>query len=361
MVVRLGAMGDVLHALPAVSALRRAQPYWIIDWAIEPHWRPLLAADSAASEAAHTRLQPVVNQIHLVPAKEWSRAPVSLATLRSMLQTRASLRADHYDVILDLQGAVRSAVIANWAMPRGARLIGEAAPREPAARFLFKERIESSSAHVIDQAADVVRAITGTLPPVGPPDLPCDPEAALWCDQAGAGANLGPAILLHPGAGWGAKRWPVERYAIAGAEIAKITGYQVMINSAPGELELGAALASQLRALRVSPLLLSPSVGQLIELTRRATLAVGGDTGPLHLAAALGKATVGIYGPTDPARNGPYHGHFSVLRDPASLRNHARHRDPEPGLMRISPDRVAEAAVTLLREQAAAERGKAAL
>ncbi len=337
-------MGDILHALPAVSALRAAHPGCFLGWAIEPQWRALLAADGLATPGSPA--QPLVDRLHLVPAKHWAAQPLHPSTLASIQRTRAELRAANYGAALDLQGAVRSAVIARWARP--ARLLGEAAPRERLARLLFREPIPSTGVHVIEQAADVVRALYRDPLPLTLPLLPHDPAAAQWCDSAGAGLAEKPAVLLHPGAGWGAKRWPVDRYAHAAAFIAGQTGCRILINAAPAELELAAALASQLRALGVKPLLLSPSVGQLIELTRRITLAIGGDTGPLHLAAALGKSTVGIYGPTDPARNGPFHGEFRILRDPESRRDHARLSDPEAGLLRIAPQAVADAAIALL-------------
>ena len=337
-------MGDILHALPAVSALRAAHPDVFLGWAVEPQWRALLVAESGGT--ARTPAQPLVDLLHPVPAKQWARQPFQPATLASILRTRSALRNAHYDAALDLQGAVRSAVIARWAHPT--RLLGEAVPRERAARWLFHERIPSACVHVIQQAADVVRALNRDPLPLTLPLLPHDPAAAAWCEAVGLGSDLGPAILLHPGAGWGAKRWPVDRYAQAAASIARHTGCRILINAAPSEFALGASLASQLRSLAIAPLLLSPTLGQLIELTRRVTLAIGGDTGPLHLASALGKPTVGIFGPTDPARNGPFHGEFRVLRDPESRRDHTRRRDPEAGLLRIAPESVFDAAIALL-------------
>ena len=337
-------MGDILHALPAVSALRAAHPGCFLGWAVEPQWRALLAAEGVSLPG--TPAQPLVDLLHPVAAKHWASQPLRPSTLASMRRTRSALRAARYEAALDLQGAVRSAVIAGWARP--GRLLGEAAPREWPARWLFRERIASTGTHVIEQAADVVRALYRDPLPLTLPLLPHDPAAVRWCDAAGVPCEPGPSILLLPGAGWGAKRWPVERYAHAAAAIARQTGCRVFINAAPGELELGAALASQLRSLAIASLLLSPTIGQLIELTRRVTLAIGGDTGPLHLAAALGKPTVGIYGPTDPARNGPFHGQFRILRDPESRRDHTRRSDPEFGLLRIAPQAVADAALDLL-------------
>jgi len=85
-------------------------------------------------------------------------------------------------------------------------------------------------------------------------------------------------------------------------------------------------------------------------VTRRASLAIAGDTGPLHLACALGKPVVGIYGPTDPARNGPFHCPNRVLRHPESVRDHSRRSEPEAGLLTITPEAVTDAALELLRE-----------
>jgi heptosyltransferase-1 len=355
LIVRLGAMGDILHALPAVSALRAAHPQMDLGWACEPQWRALFAADSADAHAAGTPAQPLVDRLHCVPAKAWAMHPLRAATLAGILQTRRELRDAGYDAALDLQGALRSAVLARWARP--ARLLGEDNPRESAARFFLEERIPSAGVHVIEQAADVARALYGDPLPLVLPDLPHDQAAKHWCTEAGAGEDLGPSVLLHPGAGWGAKRWPVERYAQAGVLIAQQSGVRIVINAAPTELELGQALATQLKeplqiAGRPPALLLSPTVGQLIELSRRVSLAIGGDTGPLHLAAAMGKPTIGIFGPTDPARNGPFHGRSRIFRDPSSKRDHTRHKEPEAGLLRIAPASVAEAALELLQPEA---------
>jgi heptosyltransferase I len=96
---------------------------------------------------------------------------------------------------------------------------------------------------------------------------------------------------------------------------------------------------------------LQSTIAELIAVTRRAVLVIGGDTGPLHLASALGRPVVGIFGPTDPARNGPFGGRFRVLRHPDSRRDHTRHAAPEPGLLTITPGAVMAAAMELLAEE----------
>lgn len=349
LIVRLGAMGDILHALPAVTALRMAHPELVLGWAVEPQWRALLVADSAADDAGATArnpARPLVDHVHLVPAKQWGKQPLRPSTLRSILHTRRQIRDAGYDAAVDVQGAVRSAIIARWAGSQ--RLLGEAVPREPAARWLYRERIPSTGVHVIEQAAHVTEALFREPLEIGLPWLPVDAEAASWCDQHGVAAGAAKQCLLHSGAGWGAKRWPVERYAEVGVALHQQAGLRVLIHAAPAERHLAATLAAAMLQRGVESLIVTPTVGQLIEVSRRVDLVIGGDTGPLHLAAALGKATVGIFGPTDPARNGPFHGEHAILRDRLSRRDHSRREDPEAGLMRISSEVVVEAAIGVL-------------
>jgi heptosyltransferase-1 len=149
-----------------------------------------------------------------------------------------------------------------------------------------------------------------------------------------------------PGAGWGSKRWPASRYGEVAAALAQ-RGFRAFVNVGPGEEKLGEAAVA---ASKNSATLLPATLAQLIAMLRRSTLAIGGDTGPLHLASALQIPTVGIYGPTDPARNGPYHSPHRVLRDPQSRRDHGRNTQPEAGLLTITPDEVLAAVDDLLRE-----------
>jgi heptosyltransferase-1 len=341
LILRLGAMGDILHALPAVTALRVKHAEWFIGWAVEPQWRGLLAADGAETRGP---AMPVADQLHMVPAKEWGRRPFSPRTIEQIRYTRRELRAAQYDVCVDLQGAVRSAVLGKWAHPQ--RLIGEEVPREWAARYLFDEPIPTRGTHVIEQAVEVTNAVAHEELPIVLPWLPVSESAERYCDAQLAAFGGRPFVILNPGAGWGAKRWPTERYG----EIARLfveRGFAVVINSGPGEETLAAEVNA---ASGIVALALSPALDQLIALTRRASLVIAGDTGPLHLASALGKPVVGIFGPTDPARNGPFGGKFRVLRHPESRRDHSRRAEPEAGLLTISPGEVWGAAKELLED-----------
>jgi len=335
LVMRLSAMGDILHALPAVTALREAHPVWRIGWAVEPQWKPLLATEGAVARGP---AMPLVDRVHVIPARRWARSPLGLKTLRDVRRVRRELREERYDVCIDLQGAVRSAVIAKWAHAK--RLIGEDRPREQAARWFFKERVKTHGVHVIEQAMEVMNAVAGDALPAQLPLLPVDAEA-----ERKAALITSPFVLLNPGAGWGAKRWPVDRYA-AVAKRLRDAGYHVMVNVGPGEERLTDEIE---RASEGAADPLRSSIAELIAVTRRAALVIGGDTGPLHLASALSRPMVGIFGPTDPARNGPFGGRFRVLRHPESKRDHSRHAKPEAGLLTISPDAVMDAAMELLR------------
>lgn len=335
LVMRLSAMGDILHALPAVTALREAHPEWHIGWAVEPQWKPLMAAEGATVRSA---AMPLIDRVHIVPARRWVRSLLNPKTLREVQQARRELREERYDVCVDLQGAFRSAWIATWT--RAERLIGEDAPRERIARWFFTERVKTHGVHMIEQAIEVMNAVTGEHLPVRLPLLPVDPGA-----ERKAGLIPAPFVLLTPGAGWGAKRWPVDRYA----EVAKRLrncGYNVIVNAGPGEESLADEIA-QLSDGAADPV--QSSIAELIAITRRAALVIGGDTGPVHLASALDRPIVGIFGPTDPARNGPFGGSFRVLRHPESRRDHSRHAAPETGLLTITPDDVTTAAMELLK------------
>jgi len=339
-------MGDILHALPAVTALRQQHPNWIIDWVVEPAWTALLSARSPAhtnvpsNTAQRTHppapldpAQPLIDHLHLAAAKSWGKSPLSPNTARELAALRKTLRVERYDAVLDLQGAVRSAALGGLSGAR--RRIGESSPREWAARWLFTERIPTRGVHVIQQDVELASAVAGDdLQPI-PPLLPVDPAAETWCDQL-LTDSPSPIALLNPGAGWGAKRWPLDRFAQVAAALAA-RGFCVLVNAGPSEEAMAATIHTQSGGA-AHPV--TCTLAQLISLSRRVALVIAGDTGPLHLACALARPVIGIYGPTDPARNGPFGTRFKVLRSPLSQRDHARRAEPESGLLTITPGHV---------------------
>ena len=175
-------------------------------------------------------------------------------------------------------------------------------------------------------------------------ELPHDPAAEARIDARLSEQGISDFAILNPGAGWGAKRWPAERYGEVAAKLAS-DGVRSIVNYGPGEESLAreaeAASAGAARGIKCS-------ITELIALTRRSRLFVGGDTGPMHLAAALGIPVVAIFGPTDPARNGPYGTRSVVLRSPASSTSHARRSQPDEGMLGIGISAVVAAVRELL-------------
>jgi heptosyltransferase-1 len=289
---------------------------------------------------------PVVDRLHFALTREWKRRPFSGQTRSEIAALRDELRAAGYDVVLDLQGAIRSAAIAR--LSGAHRRIGEAKPREWPAQWLFTERVATHGEHVIEQDMELASAIAGDVLTPANPVLPVDAEAERWCDAWLAATfpqQAQPLALITPGAGWGAKRWPAERYAVVARGLAD-RGFCVLVNCGPGEESLAAPIVATGVA---TPL--NATLPQLIAVTRRIALCIGGDTGPLHLASALERRVVGIYGPTDPSRNGPFGTRARVLRSPESRRDHSRRDQPEPGLLTIAPEDALRAADELLAEE----------
>jgi len=344
-------MGDILHALPAVTALRRAHPAWHIGWVVDPRWQALLKAGNREQGTGNSEprgsAMPLVDRLHFAASRAWKRHPLSGKTLGEIRELRRELREANYSTVLDLQGAIRSAVIGR--MTGCIRRIGEAKPREWPAHWFFTERVVTQGAHVIEQDVELALAVAGDPLECVEPLLPIDPEAESWCAgwlaERVAPTGARPLAFIAPGAGWGAKRWPPERYATV-AKGLKDRGMHVVVNAGPGEESLAASIATGGAAIP-----LTATLPQLIALTRRVALCIGGDTGPLHLASALGRPVVGIYGPTDPSRNGPFGTRARVLRSPESRRDHTRRDAPDPGLLTIAPEDVLCAADELLTEE----------
>ena len=351
LITRLGAMGDIIHALPAVAALRRSFPAARIGWVVEQRWLDLLCAPSGLqSERAGTPERPLADYIHVSNTRAWRRTPLSDETWLEMRAFRREIRVPQYPVAVDLQGAARSALICRLSGARSR--IGFRRPRERWALLFYTRMVEARAAHVVDQALELASAIGASVTAAEFP-LPRDPEAEEWCQQELKRLQLEPRsfAIISPGAGWGAKCWPPQRYGAAALALQG-EGLSVLVNYGPGEEALAQAVVE---ASAGSARALACTIGQLIALTRRARLFIGGDSGPTHLAAALGIPLAAIYGPTNPARNGPYGPPGSqqiVLRSPESTTSHARRHEPEIGLLQVEASEVIEAARTLLRGRA---------
>jgi lipopolysaccharide heptosyltransferase I len=341
-IVRLSAMGDVIHTLPAAAALRQALPHATLGWLIEERWAELLCTPRYPRSGPRSPQRPLIDRVHSVNTSEWRRAPFSFNTWMQMAVGLSQLRGTHYDAVIDFQGAVRSALLARWS---GAPMVfGNAQPREHAASMLYTRKMMTTDrAHVVEQALEMARSIAPALTTESDFDLPVDPEAEIKI--VSLTADWKKFAILNPGAGWGAKRWPPERYGKLAKQLAQ-DGFTPLVNYGPGEDSLAEAVerASDGVAKRVTC-----SISELIALTRRAAVFIGGDTGPLHLAAALKIPVVAIFGPTNPARNGPFGTRSVVLRSKNSVTDHSRYLEPEQGLLEITVDEVIAATRKLLQ------------
>jgi heptosyltransferase-1 len=347
LIVRIGAMGDVLHAMPAVAALRERHPDWFIGWAIEPRWSDLLQITGDPEDLS----QPVgptawgmvgqgmIDRWYRVAAGEWKKKPLSRGTRSDIFALRKVLQADRFDVCVDMQGSVKSAVVGR--MAGAAVFVGPAEPRERIARQVYGQRVEIAAAHVVNQGCQLLGAAVGEALKPARVTLPMDTEAEHWADDVVGRERF---CMISPGGGWGAKMWPPDRFGAVAAALGR-AGMRTVVNaSVNGSLEVdGVVAASEGFALAVPC-----SIAQLIALERRAGVVIAGDTGPLHLAAALERPVVGIYGPTDPARNGPFGTRARVFRDAASVTSHKRVEEVEAGMLRIGVDEVVAAALEML-------------
>jgi heptosyltransferase-1 len=345
LIVRLGAMGDVIHSLPAVTALRAAFPEAILGWLIEERWAELLCTLPTPRTGPRSAQRPLVDRVHTVNTRRWRTAPFSVATWERVAASLSDLRAARYEIALDLQGAVRSSLLARWS---GASVIyGAAQPRENLASMFYTRQIIAGGEHVVEQNLSLSEAVAQQTLKIPKIDLPHDDASEQECDRRLKAQGTPDFALLNPGAGWGAKQWPAERYGEVATRLAE-NDLRSLINVGPGEEDLGHAVES---ASGGRAEIFTGSLTQLIALTRRARVFIGGDTGPMHLAVALGVPVVGMFGPTDPARNGPFGSGSIVLRSSASNTSYSHVPRPDDGLLEIGVEQVVAAARQLLGER----------
>ena len=282
LIVRLGALGDLVHTLPVVPALRAAMP------GVEIHW---------LVDARHAALTALVEGVDRWIVWEAPRIGGS----RGALSVVAEMRAQRYDVALDLQGLLKSAVLARCS--GAARVVGfpPVHLRERAASWLYSEQPEIGAvAHVIDRQLGLLRAVGIPNPPrVFPLRIASTPAVAAVMRLA----EGGPFALLIPGAGWPNKEWGPGRFGALASAMTSRLGLAPVVCWGPTERALAEEVV---RASNGSARLAPPTgVADLAALARVAAVVVGGDTGPVHLSEAAGGRVVCVLGPTDPVRNGP--------------------------------------------------------
>jgi len=304
-VIRLGAMGDIMHALPAVATLKASFPDCHLTWVVDEKW-PALLQDN-----------PYIDEISVVNRK----------SLRSLLELRRKLRKQPVDLAVDFQGLIKSAMVASAS--RAERIVGldRTQAREALAAMVYSHPVKVHSAHVVDQNIEMtVAAGASTILKVFP--LPQGrPEGSL---------PQGEFVLASPNAGWVSKQWPAENYMELARRLRDQCGLPLVLNVAPGGEPMPGALMH------------TSGIEGLIHATRRATAVVGVDSGPMHIAAALAKPGVAIFGPTDPARNGPYGDSLRVLRSPDAVTSYKRGEQIDASMREVTVDAVFESLRALM-------------
>lgn len=342
LIVRLGSMGDVIHTMPAATALRQTLPEARIGWVIEERWAELLCTLPCARSGPRSQQRPLVDRLHAVNTKTWREAPFSTQTWERIAAALSELRAPNYEVAIDFQGALRSALLARWS---GAPVIyGFAQPRENVASMFYTRQVIARGAHIVEQNLSLAQEVAHRALPMPRIEFPQDARIEQQCAARLRGESVRDFVLLNPGAGWDAKQWPSDRYGRVAKALAE-DGLKALVNFAPSEEHLAREVESVSEGAATG---ISCSITELIALTRRARLFIGGDTGPMHLAAALGVPLVAIFGPTDPQRNGPFGTRSIVLRSSVSRTTYSRRAEADAGLLEISAESVIAAARQLL-------------
>ncbi|HYN20782.1 MAG TPA: lipopolysaccharide heptosyltransferase I [Thermoanaerobaculia bacterium] len=333
LLIRTSALGDVVHCLPVLTALRRHFPGAKIGWIVESGMAPVLGGHADLDELLVVRL------------RAWRKQPFSASTIREVAAFRERLEGFTPDVTLDLMGNHKAAFLS--ALTFCDRRIGPAREdrREPSSAFWISEPVTVRGDHAVDRSLSLLDAL-------GIPREPADfggeklfrdpPEGA----QHWLAEHTEPFILIHPGAGWASKRYPPERWGEVARRLKAAAGLDTWVPVGPGEERLAADVATASGgAARTVP----ADLPTLAALLRRARLVMGGDSGPTHLAHALGAPVLMLMGPTDPARHGPYGEPERALwkRLPCSF-CYRRFEETKACLLEIPADRVAERAFQLL-------------
>jgi len=292
LVIRLSSIGDIVHALPAVAALGQSYPRAEIHWVIENRYAPLLEGN------------PSVHRVIPLDTLSWRGNLPPAAMVEETVKTFVEMRRVAYEAAVDFQGLWKSAIIALLSGAKARVGLAEYWLREPSAAVFYTERVSAAGRqHVIEENLALVEYL-GARASLWQFPLPHTAEAEQYVEGQLARLGARDFIIINPGGGWKAKRWAPQNYAQLLRHLESRFTDQILLTGSPQENESISGILDSVGTKRAS--YFPSSVVQFMALARRAKLLLGGDTGPLHLAAAVGTPVVAIYGPTDPTRNGPF-------------------------------------------------------
>lgn len=319
LVVRLGSLGDIVHTFPAAAALRESFPGAEIVWLTHPRWKLLVESASVASQV-------------------WT---VDTRSMSSIRETRARLRAAPWTASIDYQGLWKSAALPFLGGVKKRIGFSSQTIREFGVPILYTDRVGVNSRHICEQNGELsLRA--GARKPTAPFTMTLPGDAAQKAAAHLSTRGIERYVVLSPGGGWRSKCWPADRFGSLCQGISKRLGLRCVLNGGPEDDELLAAVRAA--SGDADPLPYRGELGELMALLRGALCVVAGDTGPLHLAAALGKPSVALFGPTDPARNGPFPTDQSIiLRSPKAITSYQRGASPDPSLLDLQVEEVFDA------------------
>jgi heptosyltransferase-1 len=290
LIVRLSSLGDIIFTLPMLAALRDTFCRSHIAWVVNERWKPLLEGN------------PDLNDIITLPN----------SSISAFFKCGKRLRENNYTCVFDVQGLYKSALLAKLTHVKQRIGYSFSYAREGAASLLYTQRVKPATKHMVDMNLELAAAAGAKI---GAPRFPLTipGEAQSTISQFLASTRISRYVVLSPGGGWLSKLWPPDRFGELALKLWETYGFRIIVNCGPGETELAEIVVAT--ATSALPIMVQYGVPEMMALLRGAELVVAADSGPLHLANALGTPVVGLFGPTSPDRNGPYGGRDIVVRN----------------------------------------------
>jgi heptosyltransferase-1 len=337
LIVRLSSLGDIILTLPMLAALRHTFCRSHIAWVVNARWKPLLEGNSD------------LNDIITLPN----------SSVSAFFGCGKRLRENNYTCVIDAQGLYKSALLSKFAQVKQRIGYSFSAAREGGASFFYTQRVKPIKKHIVDMNLELAAAAGATIEQARfPMTIPSDAQSSV--NQFLSSMKISRYAVLSPGGGWLSKLWPPDRYGELALKLWETHGLRIIINCGPGESALAEIVAAT--ASSALPIIVQYKIPEMMALLFGAELVVAGDSGPLHLANALGTPVVGLYGPTSPDRNGPYGGRDIVVRnlDDADT-TYKRHNSYSEEMRSITVEQVMDAVQERLARRALDRSGQASV